>query len=270
MTAFRDAFDDPGLGFDRAALLVGHELEATVDVARTLAALDALAAPLSARASRVTDAEAGAALLAEYLGHELGFHGNGDDYYAPDNSLLDRVLARRVGIPITLAVVYIAVGTRVGIEVDGIGFPGHFLIRVGGPNGVFQDPYHRGTLLDSDKLADYVARHVGPGASLDPAHLAAVDPRSLAIRMLTNLEAAYARRSEHPRAWVAADRLHALTSDDGYRRHRGLHALSMGSNALAIEDLAAYLAAHPNAPDHERIRMLVERARDATTDKKLN
>jgi regulator of sirC expression with transglutaminase-like and TPR domain len=276
MSSLGDALANPALTVEQAALLVAHELEPTVDVATTLGRLDELAEPLRAPARKLgmregeSSAEARAELLAGYLGRGLGFAGNETDYYAPENSLLDRVLVRRVGIPITLAVVYVAVGTRVGMPVEGIGFPGHFLVRVGGPGGVYQDPFHRGALLDSDRLAELARRFIGPGAVLAPSHLGSVDARSVALRMLTNLEAAYARRNEHARAWVAADRLLAITKDDGHRRNRGLHALAMGSNAIAADDLELYVGAHPTAPDRDRLKALVERARAGARKGTLN
>lgn len=259
MSAFVDELGDPALTFERAALLVGRELEPTLDVGVAVRQLDGFARAYVPPSDH--SAEGQAVALCRLLGDQLGFRGNSTDYYAPENSLLDRVVERRLGIPITLAIVYIAVGARVGVEVQGIGFPGHFIARVGGEAGVYVDPFHRGALLDDSKLQELASEFIGPGAEPSRSHLASVSPRAVAVRMLSNLEAAYARRAEHALAWVAADRAHGITGDAIFLRNRGLHASAMGSHALAIGDLEAYLDAQPTAGDARRIRALLDRSR---------
>ncbi len=250
---------DPRL--ERVALAVAHELEPSVDIEATVGVLDELAEPLVVPAHRVETPEDGARLLAHHLGTVLGITGNTDDYYDPENSFLDRVIARKRGIPIALSVLYAAIGSRVGLTVEGVGFPGHFLVRVGGPEGRYQDPFHGGRLLSEEDLDLLASRFLGPGVPIARPHLAVVEPRTVALRMLANLQVAYARRGLPARAIVAADRLYCLTGDVGYRRDRGLHALAMGTPDLAVEDLEAYVAERPRAQDRARVQEVIEQAR---------
>ena len=119
--------------------------------------------------------------MAAFLGSELGFKGNEDDYYAEENSLLPRVIEHRRGNPITLCLVYIAVGRRAGLPVQGVGLPGHFVVRVG---GVFMDPFHGGRRLqleDCQKLLE------SQSLELQPHHLLPCKPRVMLARILNNL-----------------------------------------------------------------------------------
>lgn len=119
--------------------------------------------------------------MAAFLGSELGFGGNEDDYYAEENSLLPRVIENRRGNPIALCLVYIAVGRRAGLQVQGVGLPGHFVVRVG---GVFFDPFHGGRRLqleDCQKLLE------SQSLELQPHHLLPCKPRVMLARILNNL-----------------------------------------------------------------------------------
>jgi hypothetical protein len=119
--------------------------------------------------------------MAAFLGSELGLRGNEDDYYAEENSLLPRVIENRRGNPITLCLIYIAVGKRAGLPIQGVGLPGHFVVRVG---GVFFDPFHGGRRLqleDCQKLLE------SQGLELQPHHLQACSPRVMLARILNNL-----------------------------------------------------------------------------------
>jgi regulator of sirC expression with transglutaminase-like and TPR domain len=245
---------------EQAALLIARDAHPDLDVEAELSRLDAMAEPLrSAPGSRTPHAIADR--MASYLHGELGFRGNRDDYYDPRNSYLNDVLHRRLGIPITLTVVWIAIGRRIGVPVDGIGFPGHFLAKVGGPDGVFVDCFEGGSVLDDAALRSLAERHLGDTTRLHPALLTPVDATHIALRMLNNLKAAHQRRGDAPRALVAADRLVDLTGLPEHRRDRGLLALTCGSTAAAIEDLSSYVQARPDAADLPSVRSAIERAR---------
>jgi regulator of sirC expression with transglutaminase-like and TPR domain len=141
-----------------------------------------------------------------------GIGGNVDDYYDPDNSFLNRVVERRRGIPITLSVVWIEVGTRAGIEVEGIGLPGHFLVRAAGS---LVDPFHYGEEIGEEEAVALVMGAVGPSPSLqalpsgelrlDPAWLTPVDGVEIIARMLRNLGGIYGARGDADAlGWVSA------------------------------------------------------------------
>src|SRR5829696_6863359 len=163
----------------RAALLIGAEEEPRrADVGRCLARLDEMGEEARARAAGRGGSRVEA--LNRYLFEELGFVGNESDYYDPRNSMLHQVLARRTGIPITLSVVYIEVGRRAGLRVEGLGLPGHFVVRASegeGP-GVLVDPFN-GRLTDEDECQKRLDLIYEGKISLEDAHLRPVGPRSI-------------------------------------------------------------------------------------------
>jgi regulator of sirC expression with transglutaminase-like and TPR domain len=127
--------------------------------------------------------------------------GNVADYYDPRNSYLDEVLARGLGLPITLSVVAIEVGRRVGAPIAGVGLPGHFMVRGEGTDE-FGDPFHNGSVFDRSGLVERWDHLVGPGHRFDDLHLLPVSERAVLIRMLNNLRAIFVQRGE-PRALYA-------------------------------------------------------------------
>ncbi|MBI5517303.1 MAG: tetratricopeptide repeat protein [Deltaproteobacteria bacterium] len=245
-----------------AALVLARDFCPDLDPERTLASLDSLAETLRGRLGHAQDVRSQAAVLGTWFHDELGFRGNETDYYDPRNSYLHEVLARRTGIPITLAVVLQALGRRAGLDVQGVGFPGHFLVRLGGPLGVLLDPFFGARLLDREALVTLARRALGPEGVLRPEHLEPVSTRALATRMLMNLKNLHERRQDHRAALVVCDRLVDLTGLPEPRRDRGLHALALGALAAAEADLQAYLDARgPAAPDARSVRAALAQAR---------
>jgi regulator of sirC expression with transglutaminase-like and TPR domain len=267
------ALRDPDAPVEVLALLLAKDEYPRLSVAACLEKLDELAAPLRIHAMlgkkegiAALDPRDQAEALRRLVYEELGFRGNESDYYDPRNSYLSDVIERRTGIPITLAIVLIAIGRRVGVEVEGIGFPGHFLTRIGGSEGVYVDPFFEGRVLNDGALERLAERFAGArdgagGRSLRPEHLHVVSPRSLVVRMLVNLKHAHERRHDHARALVVSDRLVDVTARATFRRDRGLHALALGASAAAIEDLEAYLSAASAPPDELVVRRALARAR---------
>jgi len=243
------------------ALLIAREADPSVDVEEWLRHLDDLAGPLVEQRLQGAPPEAAARALTDHVYGTCGFRGDDRTYYDPANSYLDQVIRRRAGIPITLAVILIAVGRRAGIKVEGIGFPTHFLARVGGYGGVYVDPFDGGKLLEHADLEALVQRVLGTGAQLDPRFLEPSDARAMTVRMLGNLKLVHRRRGDHARAMLACDRLVDLTEGLEHRRDRGLHAMALGAHEAAAEDLAAYLEARPDARDAAIVRGALERAR---------
>jgi regulator of sirC expression with transglutaminase-like and TPR domain len=244
-----------------AALLIARDAKPDLDIELELVRIDALAAPLGELDPRMP-AKRQARALSAHLCEGLGFHGNEEDYFDPRNSYLDDVMTRRTGIPITLAILFAAIGRRAGLQVEGIGFPGHFLARVGGSDGVLIDPFFGGRVLDASGVQRLAAQMLGSASRLSPAHLEPVGLRPLVVRMLLNLKNAHERRSDHARALVVCDRLVDLTESIAFRRDRGLHALALGANEAAIADLVAYLETQgEGAQDYAAVRRALERAR---------
>ena len=138
---------------------------------------------------------------------EQGFVGDRDDYHDPRNSYLDEVLRRRVGMPITLSVVLVEVGRRLGIELVGVGLPGHFLVREGSDPDGFIDPYHAGVRIGADAcLARFRSIH-GPDAAFHPSYLDPVPSRSIVQRVLNNLTVTFRSRSPRDLDWLLDIRL---------------------------------------------------------------
>jgi regulator of sirC expression with transglutaminase-like and TPR domain len=185
---------EPDVDLERAALLIAAHARRDLDVDAELAAIDELAAGCDA------------ADLASVLGHlfgRLGFRGNPDDYYDPCNSYLDRVVATRRGIPITLSVLTMAVARRKGIDLVGVAMPGHFLVRSATEPGLFVDPFGAGQVLDGAGARAMFHTLHGPDAAFSDTMLAPVGSRVIVTRMLNNLVAIFgARRDHHGRLWA--------------------------------------------------------------------
>lgn len=257
-----ELLDSPDPEVDHAALLIAHDEYPDLVVAEYLAKLDDLATALRRRVAHLDRAEDQAAVLGTYVYDELGFRGNEAAYYDPRNSYLNEVIDQRLGIPITLAVVLIALGRRAGLLVEGIGFPGHFLVRIGGGSGLYLDPFFQARALPMSALEDLAKRVLGEGGKLSPEHLAPVTTRAMVVRMLANLKDIHVNRRDHARALVVCDRLVDLGGGVDVKRDRGLHAFALGAFATAAEDLAAYVAARPGASDVSEVRATLSRARD--------
>jgi regulator of sirC expression with transglutaminase-like and TPR domain len=207
----------------RAALLIAEAFASGLDVARWVSLLDDLGDQLRRRLGSDGDrrGEAGARALCSLLFDELGFVGNEADYYDPRNSFLDQVLERRTGIPITLAVVMIEVARRGGVPAAGIGFPGHFLVRVEGDGApAIVDPF-RGRILGPDEQRALHARVTGSSSDPDPRLFAPATKHQILVRMLNNLRSIYRSRltvgeSDAAPLRAVLDRLLVLAPDDGH------------------------------------------------------
>jgi regulator of sirC expression with transglutaminase-like and TPR domain len=199
-------------------------------------------------------------VLNRYLFDEQGFRGNTDDYYDPRNSFLNDVIERRLGIPISLAVLYIEVGRSVGLPLHGVSFPGHFLVRCAVREGtVMVDPFARGASLGAEELGGLLERAVPEGAGTKPkltqAMLAPAEPKAVLARMLQNLHQIYARRGEHAKALAACDRILLLMPEaaEVYRSRAELY-LALDCPRGAVDDLRSYLLRRPGAADTQATR----------------
>ena len=252
---------DPEPPLDEVALAIARDALPMMDLDAQRAALDALAEPLRARASQLYRPIDQAALLGTYVYDELGFAGDEETYDDPSNSYLPLVIARRRGIPITLGVLLAAIGRRVGMDVEGVGFPGHFLVRVGGVGGVYVDPFFRARVMSVAGLETLLRRVTGESGRIQDEHLAVVGAHAVTVRMLANLKNSHERRGDHARALVVCDRLVDLTGAPEPRRDRGLHALALGATEAAAADLQAYLNGRPDARDAAKVTATLEEIR---------
>ncbi|HKY19626.1 MAG TPA: transglutaminase-like domain-containing protein [Vicinamibacterales bacterium] len=178
-------------------------------------------------------------VLNAYVFDEEGFTGNRDHYDDPGNSFLNEVIERRTGIPITLAVVYMEVARRAGLQIEGVNFPGHFLMRFA---PLILDPFHRGARLSEHDCRRLLERHVGEEAAFDPALLAPATKAHMLTRMLLNLKRIYVRLHSFPQARNVTELLLAVDPPAlAELRDRGLLAYHMNDFSAALRDLQQYL-----------------------------
>jgi regulator of sirC expression with transglutaminase-like and TPR domain len=182
-----------------------------------------------------------------------GFSGDEEDYQHPRNSLIDQVLSRRLGIPILLCVIYMEVARRIGVTIEPIGFPGHFLIAPEASDPRFYvDPFNGGRILKTEALLDRLEK-MGAQRRADP-YLRTVSDRYILIRICNNLKGAFLRRQDVEGGLRATERLLLLSEDlVEERRDRGLMLAHLGRPAEAVQDLERYLDLRPNAPDRARV-----------------
>ena len=198
-------------------------------------------------------------VISEFMFGQLGFIGNREHYDDPRNSFLNDVLARRTGIPITLAVVFIEVARRAGLAVEGVNFPGHFLLRcpvepgTGDNAPLLLDPFHGGALLHEAECTRLLRTHLGEEALLEPGMLRAAGKHDILMRMLLNLKRALARLRSFSQAHAVAELLVALDpSSLTELRDRGLLASQIGAHAAALRDLEQWLRLSPGETEDDR------------------
>jgi regulator of sirC expression with transglutaminase-like and TPR domain len=239
------------------ALLIAGLGRPPIDEAAILGRLDAIAERVRIRLDAGDPTFAVVARIHDVLYRELGFRGpTAAEYGDPANSHLDEVLARRIGLPITLAVVELEVASRLGVALVGIGLPGHFI--VGGPDGLLIDPADGGRSLTPDDCQALIRRAVGDGVLFHAGMLRPAGRREILARILRNLRAAHLARRDWPAAVDAIDLLRVLEpTDPDHGRDRGLLLGRMGRFGEAVAALRAYLDERPDAHDVPDVRQVM-------------
>ena len=253
---------DGRIDLARAALSIARWEYPRLDVDAYLERLDGLARAVDG-VRRSPDALGRLHRLREYLFVEQGFAGNRDEYYDPRNSFLNDVLDRRQGIPITLSLVLMEVGKRLGLAIEGIGLPGHFIAGARlDDSQILLDPFNGGALVTPEECEELVGGVVGRPVTLLPEHYAPVSGRQLLTRMLANLKGAYWRRQEWERVVGAIDRLLVLDPKAASEwRDRGVAWSNLGEVRRGLGDWERYLTEFPDAEDHETVKGHLRRAR---------
>ena len=245
-----DAFEqlvargDP-LDLARGVALLATDEYPGLDVDALLGQLDELAKPLLVRRLASVTASEQADALRVRLYEEAGYSGNETDYYDPKNSLLPDVLARRTGIPISLALVYTEVARRAGVKANGVAFPGHFLVRIDDAQDgfAFVDPFFGGKTMTDESLLALLKKVSGqtgqaPPTMVTPQMLEPATTRVVMLRWLMNLRGVYLQRADFARAMVVMHRILSLSPDDAPAlRDRGLLAARLGAISQAKADL---------------------------------
>jgi regulator of sirC expression with transglutaminase-like and TPR domain len=196
---------------DQAALLLGAWDYPTRDLDAYRDLLDSIASEATLDVARAVGGIGRARAISDHLFDRLGFSGNTYDYYDPRNSFLTDVIDRRMGIPISLSVLYLEVARRVGVLAQGVNFPGHFLVRVAVEDAwLFLDPFSGGHALSPTDLEALLRKTTTPDAVLEPSVIAAATKRQIVARMLVNLAGIYGRNGDMPRSLDVLERLAIL------------------------------------------------------------
>jgi len=255
---------DENINLAEAALVVAAEEYPDLDVDACLACLDEMGERLLQRLPADLGTADRIARLNHYLFEELGFRGNRENYYDPRNSFLNDVIERKLGIPLTLAIVYLEVGRRIGLSLHGVSFPGHFLVKCTLREGTaVLDPYAGGISLGIDDLRQRLRsldNTAEPSRSVISGMLAAADNRDILLRLLRNLKSIYTEQKAWQKALMASDHIICVTPDlaEEYR-DRGMFYRKLECFRAALFDLQAYLKMLPTAHDADRVhRYLVE------------
>ena len=258
------AHDDASIDLAAAALAIARTEYPLLDVPYYLARLDALAERVRRRMRNSPTARETIALLNRVLFDEEGLRGNREDYYDPRNSFLNDVLDRKLGIPITLSIVYLDVAKRVGFPIAGTGMPGHFLLKhydvMSGE--IVIDAFHRGRIVGSAECQQKLNEIYSGKVELRPEFLKAVSHRDILIRVLNNLRQIYFTQRNLQKGLTVLDLLLAIPPQEpDLLRERGLVRLNLEQHLAAAQDLGAYLQARPNAPDSDDVRETLDMLR---------
>jgi regulator of sirC expression with transglutaminase-like and TPR domain len=265
---FRQAVDrvEDQIDLGRAALTIALTDYPNLDIAAYLARIDRLALEVAQRCPS-GDVYQSVATLNDILFKHHGFRGNEEDYYDPKNSFLNEVLERKQGIPITLSVLYMEVAQRIGIALDGVGFPGHFLVKHAREGAeLLIDPFRQGEIKSREDLRGMLERRYGASVALRSDFLKATSKKDILKRMLGNLKAIYWKRNDLVRLLTVLDRVITLEPSAAEEiRDRGVVYSRLELFQQARADFEAYLRLAPEATDAAAVReQLVDLAKQVT------
>jgi regulator of sirC expression with transglutaminase-like and TPR domain len=244
-----------------AAASIAQDEEPQLDIQEVLATCDALLVRLKRRVKAEADPMRKLSVLNQFFYTDLGFSGNANNFYAPENSYVNEVLQTRRGIPISIAVIWLELAQALDLQAEGISFPGHFLVKVTLPEGlVVLDPL-TGDSLGLDNLAERLApfrQHLGDASDMEAPlglYLQPAPPRDILTRMLRNLKEIFNSQEDWQRLIKVQDRLLVLHPDAlAEKRDRGLALIELGQNKAARDDLLQYVLAQPDASDVPEIQ----------------
>lgn len=257
--------DDGRIDLARACLMIAQDAYPALEVDRYLGEIERMALRLRALLPQEAGAEDRVVALNQYLFEDLGYWGNAEDYYDPRNSYLNEVIDRKTGIPITLSVLYMEVGRRIGLPLQGVSFPGHFLVRLRLRGGMLVlDPFSGGAPQSESELRERLQRVIPPGVadSLQAAELPLdqfLEPagnRQILARMLRNLKGIY-READKPQSMLdVLNRMLVVAPDASAElRDRGIVYQRLECYRAALKDLSDYAEREPDAPDQDEVRV---------------
>ena len=243
--SFRDiaALDEEAFPLDRAALILALEEYPDLNIQEYLRRLDTLAARAEVLIGEDSDPINTIEGINQVLFVQEGLRGNDEDYYDPRNSFLNEVLDRRLGIPISLSVIFMEVAKRIGFPIEGLGFPGHFLVKhVTNDRDIIIDPFNLGRILTPNDCQELLDKVYDGTVSMNASLLQPMNKRAILTRMLYNLKGVYVQKEQHYKALSVIDRILMLNPwTPSEIRDRGLLYMETSLFAKALADLEAYL-----------------------------
>ncbi|MFH1131424.1 MAG: transglutaminase-like domain-containing protein [Pseudomonadota bacterium] len=249
---------DPSPPFELAALLIARDAYPQLSITEYMRQLDELAAPLRGQGIASADPQHQAELIAHYLHNDLGFCSDNKNSFDTGGCYLNEVLDRRIGNPIMLSTIWIAIGRRLDVKIVGLGLPGYFLVRVGDIEPQHVDPSQNGKLLTIEDVNEICSPFGGTRTRLSVESLAPASTREMTIRLLLILKELCRKEPNHSRGLFVCDNLFIMTEDIAIRRDRGFHALNLRAGNLALEDFRAYVKKRPFASDTGAIKNIIE------------
>jgi regulator of sirC expression with transglutaminase-like and TPR domain len=250
--------EDESIDLIRAALVMARSEYPSLDVEFYAGRVDELAGRVASSAADLT-APSVLSAVNHVLFEEVNLRGNREDYYDPRNSFLNDVLERGLGIPITLSIVYMEVARRVGVQLPGVGMPGHFLLKHYAENGqeILIDCFNRGDVLTRQDCQSRLDEIYSGEMKLRPEFLHPISRRQILTRMLNNLKTVYLSTRNFRKALPIADLLLVIYPQSPEDvKQRALLRYSLGLQRLAAEDLDDYLKISPNASDADEVRQM--------------
>ena len=243
----------------RAALAMVNCDYPHLEVDAYLTRIDELAGSAKQRLGSEPDVDCSIAALNAVLFQQSGFQGNRENYFDPKNSFLNEVLDRKIGIPISLSVLYMEVARRIGLPLHGVGFPGHFLVKYSGDREeILIDPFNQGEIRSHESLEAMLDKLYGQKVSLNPEFLESISKKQIFKRMLNNLKSIYLRANDLMRGLSVVERLVILEPAAGSEiRDRGILYLKLECFKQARDDLETYLRLVPQAEDADAVRQQV-------------
>jgi len=247
--------NDEDIVLARAALLIAKEEYPDLDIEKYLRRVDLIAEEINKNLSGGNDPNYLIGEINRDLFAVVGFRGNRDDYYDRKNSFLNDVLDRKMGIPITLSVLYMEIANRLGLNLTGVGFPGHFIVKYSGTEGeILIDPYNEGRTLSQEDCQDILDRVYNGGVKFQRYMLQPSTKKQILVRMLNNLKGIYINSKDHIKALSVVDLILIANPDSIVEiRDRGLLYYKLECFSQALSDLETYLKNSPSSIDSEVI-----------------
>jgi regulator of sirC expression with transglutaminase-like and TPR domain len=259
------ARDDARIDLARACLMIAQDAYPGLEIDRYLGEIERMALRLRGRMRQGLPREESVVALNRFLFDGLGYCGNAQDYYDPRNSYLNDVIDRKTGIPITLAILYMEVGRRVGLPLEGVSFPGHFLVRLRVRGGVLVlDPFSGGAPQSERELRERLQRVIPQGVADSLAvtelpldqFLERATTRQILARVLRNLKGIYRKADKPERVLEVLNRMLVVAPDASAElRDRGFVYQRLECYRAALKDLSDYVEREPEAPDFHDVRV---------------